>query len=402
MKIGAFAKHFRINKTTVRYYTDIKLLLPDLTGTYPDYNKACLNDMKDIINYKKMGFTIEEINEVKVLERFYVNLSESNTKHLHDLLDDKIKSHQNTIDSYTDQIQLIETFKQSIDAQEILQSFGLPLTAIKFLSCPKCHSPFGIENATIQDNSIYEGNLICNCGTTFYINKGIIIPKDYKAQLAGRNKQVESIEFLNKLNNNHISLINHVGTKLINKLNQKDHTKGIIFANADIDILMMNLDQTFQPNGYYFLCSYDLSAIKILKSKMERQQIKGNFVFILFQESVPLDHKIPYLIDNVGNLYDCVTKQELGFGIKMFKEHAKYAEDWFLIQLYSPNNSASTVLEPYIHYLNKSNYRDIYEEMGLVFNAKEDIGEFEFIEGMIEHIKDVKSFRMEIIEYKKS
>lgn len=401
MKIGAFAKHFQVNKTTVRFYTDINLLIPDSTGTYPNYNETCLKDMANIILYKSLGFTIEEIKEIKVLERFYVNLSDSNMKHIHDLMDKKITHHYKMIDEYRQQIKRIEVLKQSIDTSKIQQTMGVPFMSLSFLKCPICHESFDIENAQIKDNVIQEGSLKCRCGSNHNITDGIVYPKGFKPIDASRDKQLESIEYVNKLNNNHISVIKHTGTKLNKNLDKMDHSKGIIFANADTDILMMNLDQCFKENGFYFLCSYDINALLILKSKMERQEIKGHLTFIVYNKKVPLIKDIPYLIDNVGNLYDCVMKQEIGYGIQAFKNQAKFALEWYLIQMYTPSNSLSKVHETYQHYLNKNNYRDIYHQMGLTINLSEDVGEFEFIEGMIEHIKDVSSFKVEILVYKK-
>lgn len=67
MKINGFAKVYDLKKTAIRYYTSVHLLTPKATEEYLNYD-ACHDQMKYILKYKDMGFSIDEIADLKQAE----------------------------------------------------------------------------------------------------------------------------------------------------------------------------------------------------------------------------------------------------------------------------------------------------------------------------------------------
>lgn len=89
MKISGFAKVYDLKKTTIRYYTSVNLLNPKSTGEYLNYD-ACHDEMKYILKYKDMGFSIDEIASLKETENSMEEGSDYASEKVRSLLIDKI------------------------------------------------------------------------------------------------------------------------------------------------------------------------------------------------------------------------------------------------------------------------------------------------------------------------
>lgn len=75
MLIGQLSKLSGFSKDTIRYYEKIGLLeVVDkrLDNNYKDYPEAALHTLKTICKYKELGFTLEEIRELLVLQSINV------------------------------------------------------------------------------------------------------------------------------------------------------------------------------------------------------------------------------------------------------------------------------------------------------------------------------------------
>ena len=76
MRIGQLSKLSGFSKDTIRYYEKIGLIeLPKrsvLSNNYKDYPDEILQKLKAIRKYKDLGFTLEEIRELLVLQSIKV------------------------------------------------------------------------------------------------------------------------------------------------------------------------------------------------------------------------------------------------------------------------------------------------------------------------------------------
>lgn len=45
---------------------------------------------------------------------------------------------------------------------------------LKIMCCPICHSPLQLDERTVVDEEIIEGQLSCTCGHTYAIHEGVI------------------------------------------------------------------------------------------------------------------------------------------------------------------------------------------------------------------------------------
>lgn len=76
MLIGQLSKASGFSKDTIRYYEKIGLLLLPKTArrdnNYKDYPQSALHTLLAIRKYKELGFTLEEIRELLVLQSIQV------------------------------------------------------------------------------------------------------------------------------------------------------------------------------------------------------------------------------------------------------------------------------------------------------------------------------------------
>lgn len=76
MLIGELSKRSGFSRDTIRYYEKIGLLVISQSArrenNYKDYPVDCLHLLKAIRKYKELGFTLEEIRELIVLQSIKV------------------------------------------------------------------------------------------------------------------------------------------------------------------------------------------------------------------------------------------------------------------------------------------------------------------------------------------
>jgi len=386
MKIGEFATHFNVKKSTIRYYTEVKLLFPDMTDTYPEYNDLCLRDMNNIIELKSMGFSIDEIQQIKARERFLINTSEDGLKLHQKVFDNKIEAHQTEIEALTDKISKIKTYTSQITTKEVNPPMGIPFIALDYLQCHKCHSDFIINDAEIVNQRILSGKIICPCGNSYSVNDGMILSGDVSATHS--EKLIDESSRLENLNNSLFALVKKCSHIIKPHIKTWDHSKGIVFTNSDIDIILMELDDIFDKDGLYFFCGYDYKSLLELKNVFEAKEIKGNFIFIYYRENIPLSNKIPYLVDNIGNLYDLVINETLGYGIEKFHHLATIESEWLCIHL-GKAIKASLELQGNLLYFSKEEYIKIYQSAQMILDSHESFYPILDIEWFVKNMNNL-------------
>lgn len=112
MKINGFAKVYDLKKTAIRYYTSVKLLNPKQTEEYLNYD-ACHDEMKYILKYKEMGFSIDEIASLKQAEISMEQGSHDAIDEVKILINDKIAEIESNIKD--EQAQLKDLYKRVHD-----------------------------------------------------------------------------------------------------------------------------------------------------------------------------------------------------------------------------------------------------------------------------------------------
>lgn len=103
MRINGFAKVYDLKKTAIRYYTSVNLLTPKTTGEYLNYD-ACHDEMKYILKYKEMGFSIDEIAKLKEAERLETQEGKRASEKVRSMMIDKIFEIETNIKNEEEQL----------------------------------------------------------------------------------------------------------------------------------------------------------------------------------------------------------------------------------------------------------------------------------------------------------
>lgn len=69
MRIGVFARKFGVPPSTIRYYVQLGLIIPDIQNNQHLFHEKCLRDMEQVMEHKRMRFSLEEIHELITLNR---------------------------------------------------------------------------------------------------------------------------------------------------------------------------------------------------------------------------------------------------------------------------------------------------------------------------------------------
>lgn len=355
MKIGEFTKKFGLNKSTVRYYTDNHLLLPKTNGTYPDYDATCQKDMEDIIKLKEMGFSIQEIMKIKAKERLYIDYSGPHEKILDEVLENKIIELKDELVQIQGKIAMIRKHQQRNPLTPHPLSYGLPFEALNFLACPKCRSAFNIDSATIANQRIISGDLKCSCGSHFQIREGIVYPFEQTISKSKARTQ-DQLNLTDALTNEHISILKKAGQVVCKQLQSWDASKGIVFINADIDVLLMNVTDSFVDDGMYIFCSPESTSLELFRRKMSRIDVKGRIIFICYESDIPLIDDLDYFVDNAGYAFDIITHQEEPSFLKftsLMSDHAKCS----LLNLESVDVQKQSIPNAYLDMYMKNGFK---------------------------------------------
>lgn len=357
MKISAFARAYDLNKTTTRYYTQLKLLLPELQGTYPSYGEKCHKDMTEILALKAMGFSMEKIQRIIVMKRFYVHPSPEENQEVKAVYQAHLLNLKEELGLKLQQIEAVNEAVGRLDDHPGQRQLQVPLRAVDYFLCPMCGEGFVLSQATITPDGFSQAKMSCNCGKNYIIDQGMLMPSG--AGVA-RDLPRKSSEFLTMLDSNHTHVMHQVGQQMKEYISTWDEKEPIIFCNADEDILIHDLEGFARKGALYFLCSYDYDGLKALKDKLECTAIACDSVFVYFNDKLPLKGKMPYLIDNAGNMYDYVMDKPLGFGIRAFSHMVHENSQWLRVHYHGQGKSAMG------HHIKEEAYMSIYSDMGLV------------------------------------
>lgn len=385
MKIKEFADYFKVKKSTVRYYTDINLLIPEKSGSFSKYNDQCIKDMNDITRLKNMGFSIKQIQHLKLYGRFNINYFKEEHEHLDQIFSNKISELKNEIIELYNKIEDIKSYKQEICYEQEKKSIGVPLNALNLLRCPLCNDEFTIEGASISKNMIFSGILECKCGNRLNIYDGLITDSEESTKETPPLKNSPKRTMI-KVTNEHIAQIKSSGNHIYNHMKNWDHSKGILFPNADSDLLIMKTDDIFKKSGLYFFASYDLISLKILKKKMEYLNLNGSFAFMHIGHDFPVSKEIEYIVDNGGNICDMIKNKKPGYSTKKLKPYVNSNSKWIRIHVgLSINDCPLSTSDKRREYLLLNEYNERIRAIGMKISDEFKIGSYKKIEGM-EHL----------------
>lgn len=285
VKIGEFARKFDARIDTIRYYIDNGMILPEKLHSQYRFDDKCVEDMTLIKELKQMRFKITEIKKILSFKRLTNLIDKTNLEYYAQLfiekkedLSEEKREIEKAIKAVDDKITEIEQVKKTLKTK-----IGIPLQFFNLLYCPKCQKNLKLYNAIVDGNSIYNGELHCDCGYLALIQDGIIIDhnigESYKKVMEVNKYSPE--EYLEQTDTLFISFTQKSFQWVIKRLDLESlNNQMIMEIGTGNGMVMTNVIKEIAKSNYFIATDNSLEQLKRTKLLMEKNGIGQNSIFI--------------------------------------------------------------------------------------------------------------------------
>lgn len=348
MKIGEFARKFDARIDTIRYYIDNGMILPEKLHSQYRFDEKCVEDMTLIKDLKKMRFKITEIKKILSFKRLTNLIDKDNLEYYTQFFAEKrddlrreekeIKSAINAIDI---KITEIENTKKTLKTK-----IGIPLQFFNKLYCPKCQHNLKLYNAIVDGNSIYNGELQCDCGYKALIQDGIVID----SEIGETVKKVLEVnkyspeEYLEQTDPIYISFTHKSFQWVLKRMILESlNNKLIMDIGTGNGMVMTNVIKEIDKSNFYIATDNNLNQLKKTKALMEKNGMAQNSIFIASEfENIPLKWETVDIILDIFGTTNYVF-QEKEFLFSHIKPYLKHNGSLYGTYIYlKPNSSDMT------------------------------------------------------------
>ncbi|NLY86056.1 MAG: MerR family transcriptional regulator [Tissierellia bacterium] len=349
MRIGAFAKKHNISVDTVRYYLDLQLLLAEKDGAQYRFTEEDSKDLKEIMELKKLKFSLGEIQKILTYKRLASNKAIDFKEHFMEFLEEKKRELLSKKEELDEILNFINGKIEEVDNElRNLNVLGLPIRALDKLICPYCKGEFDLTEGQIEHNMIISGKLNCKCNSNLYIENGIII--DEKA-IAKKNLPTKK-EYYEKTSPKFINFLFKSMTNIINIINDEDVKKDYILEVSHCcGFFLMNYIPYLPKDSTFIIVEQDLNRLKNLKYDLGLHHHHDKFIFLCFDYN-----NLPLRENSIDLILDCFTSSI----------HSKIGEDRlfkFLNSLLKPGGKYAGI---YSYYANRN-----LDSSGIEYYCKE-------------------------------
>lgn len=314
MKIGAFAKKFNLNISTVRFYINNGLIIPSKANGYYEFGKECSLDMQNILKYKKYQFSLEEIQLLFFMEK----ASHFKDELIIEICADILKEKRNQLiikkENLVEFIEDIEREIENLDACnfEGEKEEGVPFSYIPYLYCPFCQKPLKIDSASLANGSIQKGELWCECGYKVNISEGIILCQDYVEGTPFKGfDNIDSVKSMKEqFSSNYRMLIKKAYVWMYNTMMGNClEARHIMAGPFTLNFLFEYIEKLGSSNVYII---FDPSYSRIEKIKKYLSNRNYNIVYIVSSlDHLPIKHNsIDMYIDDYSMVNSLFTYNE--------------------------------------------------------------------------------------------
>ena len=177
MKTGSVSKLCNVSKDTIHYYISLGLLNPAKQNSQYIFSDREIEDLQKIQKLKNMQFSLKDIEAIIRLGRTS-NWVEPSTIREYTLIlktkrDQLVEEQSKLVKS----IDMIDGELNTLSRRKIFKhsDSGIPLRALSYLACPRCHKQLQVEQASFSHKYVHSGILTCPCGYSAAIEDGVVI-----------------------------------------------------------------------------------------------------------------------------------------------------------------------------------------------------------------------------------
>lgn len=301
MKIGEFGKRSGLSIDTIRHYMDLGLVVPEKKGGHYFFDERCQKDLELILQFKGMGFQLNEIKMIFLYERFSQLTDYEKSAYYQSLFMNKYEKIEQEIKNLKGTKDKLKRKLDDLYAKTEVSSsvMGIDFKALDLLKCLQCGEKPFLQDGIIHRNQITEGKLVCHCGEEYSIKAGILIAdKPFQSNMKFLLEEYIVETDLSYLENIHIT-----AEWSKRKLAQLDlNHKVLIELGSGSGFFLRNVYEELPENCLYIAVDHNLERHQFLKSVLERSGVKRNVLFICADfVHIPLqDATVDIVIDQAG------------------------------------------------------------------------------------------------------
>jgi DNA-binding transcriptional MerR regulator/ubiquinone/menaquinone biosynthesis C-methylase UbiE len=369
MRIGQFAETNKLSIDTIRHYMDLGLILPEKQNGQYNFDLRCQKDLDDILNFKSMGFNLNEIKTIFFYKGFGRFTDYQEDVYYKTLFMDKYKKLENDIEKLMeikDKLGVkIENLADSTFKQ--VNELGIDLRNLSLFKCNKCKGALILMDGVINNNQVIDGKLICSCGEEYYIEAGILKVVEVCTKSTVNFNHDFVMEYVNVTDTSYLDNLHKGFEWMFRKISDCNlNNKVLLELGTGVGFFLRNIYNEIPDNCLYIAVDHDFERQKFLKSLFERIDCKKNIIFICsdFLE-VPIKEKsVDIVLDICGTSNYSFEHED--FLLNLVDSYIK--DDGYLFGLYIlfKNFSADSLIE------NK------YRKNFVLKNVKESIGTLKY------------------------
>lgn len=166
MRIGELSKQSGVPISTIRYYIQTGLLVPDSGNSQYVFDERDTQSLQRITQLKSWGLSLDNVHSILSMNRISGGVEKESYEECIELLRKHQKDLQSKCDLYQRYIkeidEVIVPLQTKADAlkneKKIPHNTGVPVQALRLLCCPHCGNSLQISNADIDSNFLYKAN----------------------------------------------------------------------------------------------------------------------------------------------------------------------------------------------------------------------------------------------------
>ncbi|WP_312811498.1 MerR family transcriptional regulator [Sedimentibacter sp.] len=319
MKIGKFAKMHNVTQDTIRHYIDLGLLVTEKKGGQYQFSDTDCSDIKKIIEYKNMSFSLSEIQKLLAMQRISGENSNSFRKLFLSYLEEKKKENEKVISQFNNINNSLREKINNIKQQENkdVQKLGFPLSSIHLLKCPDCRRQLNLSEGIIENNNVIEAIINCGCGFTAVIKEGMYVDKRHvRTKLLNGKRMPSKEEYLASSSTQYNNFLYKGMALLVEQINKyQGAPKYILELDNCVGFFLMQFIKYLPSDSTYILIDYDYERLENLKKDLENYYNHKNFIFLCCNYgSLPLKDSFADIIID----YQMTSKHEELTGEKLY------------------------------------------------------------------------------------
>jgi len=254
LKISEFCKKASVSKDTVRYYIETGMLIPKKVNGQYFFDDNDINDMEYIIKFKKLRFTVSEIQKIMSMTRISGIKSESSVEFYIDILRKKKENLRDENENINKAIEDIDKFINEL--YNMKKTFkrverGLKIEYLGLLTCPECGKNLRLNSADILNSEVMNGILKCQCGYSAEIIDGIIKTNE-AMNIYKENFSDEFLGFVEKQKNNSSDLRENYYKYFFSYYVEKNNTEFISYTEKAKEWVINSYDFEKAENKIIF------------------------------------------------------------------------------------------------------------------------------------------------------